>query len=58
MSDKKEIVDVKHIPLEIASGTQFCILQSSPNSYTHGMFKYPCKFLKESVLPVSSTAIP
>lgn len=46
MSNKK-IIEVKHLPYEIEKGAIYSILQPNPNQYTHGMFKYPCKFIPE-----------
>ena len=47
MSEKEQIVEVETLPDEIIQGATYFIRQSSPNSYTHGMFKYPCKFIPE-----------
>ena len=35
------------LPIDISEGTIFVINQPNPNSYTHGFFKYPCKFIPE-----------
>lgn len=47
MSSKEQIIEVESLPMEIISGTTYSIKQANPNSYTHGMFKYPCKFIPE-----------
>lgn len=47
MPDKEQIVEVESLPLEMISGATYLIKQANPNSYTHGMFKYPCKFIPE-----------
>lgn len=47
MPDKEQIIEVESLPLEIISGAAYLIKQANPNSYTHGMFKYPCKFIPE-----------
>jgi DNA modification methylase len=47
MSGKEQIIEVEALPLDIVSGATYCIKQANPNSYTHGMFKYPCKFIPE-----------
>lgn len=45
MSDK--VIEVDNLPRDIVAGGVYAIKQSNPNSYTHGMFKYPCKFIPE-----------
>lgn len=47
MSSKEQIIEVESLPMKIISGTTYSIKQANPNSYTHGMFKYPCKFIPE-----------
>lgn len=43
---EKEI-KVKHLPSDIEPDAVYSIEQNNPNSYTHGFFKYPCKFIPE-----------
>ena len=47
MSGKEQIIEVESLPLNIVNGATYSIKQANPNSYTHGMFKYPCKFIPE-----------
>lgn len=47
MSNKGQIIEVKELPIDITNGATYSIKQLNPNSYTHGMFKYPCKFIPE-----------
>lgn len=47
MFDKEKIIEVESLPTNIKYGATYIIKQSNPNSYTHGMFKYPCKFIPE-----------
>lgn len=47
MPDKEQIIEVESLPVDIKSGATYSIKQANPNSYTHGMFKYPCKFIPE-----------
>ena len=47
MSSKEQIIEVESLPTEIMCGATYSIKQANPNSYTHGMFKYPCKFIPE-----------
>lgn len=47
MSDERQINMVDTIPQNVEEGVVYSINQSNPNSYTHGMFKYPCKFIPE-----------
>lgn len=47
MSNKEQIIEVKELPVNISNGATYSINQFNPNSYTHGMFKYPCKFIPE-----------
>lgn len=47
MPDKEQIIEVEALPAEIITGAAYSIKQINPNSYTHGMFKYPCKFIPE-----------
>ncbi|MBQ6409734.1 modification methylase [Candidatus Saccharibacteria bacterium] len=43
----EEVIEVEHLPLKIENGATYSIVQANPNNYTHGMFKYPCKFIPE-----------
>lgn len=47
MPSKEPIIEVETLPLDIVCGATYSIKQANPNSYTHGMFKYPCKFIPE-----------
>lgn len=47
MLSKEKIIEVESLPVDIQSGATYTIKQANPNSYTHGMFKYPCKFIPE-----------
>lgn len=47
MPSKEQVINVESLPMKIKSGGVYSIMQSNPNSYTHGMFKYPCKFIPE-----------
>lgn len=47
MPRKKQVIEVDSLPVNIVTGATYSIQQSNPNSYTHGMFKYPCKFIPE-----------
>lgn len=47
MSSKEKVISVESIPLDIVQEGVYSILQTNPNSFTHGMFKYPCKFIPE-----------
>lgn len=47
MPDKEQITEVDALPVQIKNGAVYSIRQANPNSYTHGMFKYPCKFIPE-----------
>lgn len=42
-----EKIVVKELPEEIMEDGLYEINQTSPNSYTHEYFKYPCKFIPE-----------
>lgn len=46
---KKKIdsIEVDELPLKTDDGTSFTIKQRNTNTYTHGFFKYPCKFIPE-----------
>lgn len=46
-SEKQQIIEVNTLPDKIVRGATYSINQSNPNTYTHGMFKYPCKFIPE-----------
>ncbi len=43
---EKEI-KVERLPFKDFNNKTFIILQDSPNTYTHGFFKYPCRFIPE-----------
>ena len=47
MSREEQIMEVDALPAKIIPGMVYSIRQFNPNSYTHGMFKYPCKFIPE-----------
>lgn len=48
MSEKKlKITEVEALPLETHKDASYIIKQNNPNNYTHGFFKYPCKFIPE-----------
>lgn len=47
MPCKEQIIEVEALPVDIQNGAVYSIKQANPNSYTHGMFKYPCKFIPE-----------
>lgn len=47
MSSKEQIIEAESLPVDIQTGATYVIKQANPNSYTHGMFKYPCKFIPE-----------
>lgn len=47
MSDKETVIKTEHLPEQIEKGASYLIMQGNPNSYTHAMFKYPCKFIPE-----------
>lgn len=47
MPNKEQVIEVESLPEDIKNGATYTIKQSNPNSYTHGMFKYPCKFIPE-----------
>lgn len=44
--ESKAII-VENLPIQIVEGSSYSIAQPSPNSFTHGYFKYPCKFIPE-----------
>ena len=44
---EERVIEVDTLPEDMETGAVYRILQSNPNSYTHGMFKYPCKFIPE-----------
>lgn len=49
-SENKGIVEpilVETLPLDIVKDATYSINQTNPNSFTHGFFKYPCKFIPE-----------
>jgi hypothetical protein len=43
----EEMIEVDKLPSNIAPDAIYVIDQSNPNRLTHGMFKYPCKFIPE-----------
>lgn len=47
MHGKEQVIEVETLPVDIQTGATYTIKQANPNSYTHGMFKYPCKFIPE-----------
>lgn len=47
MSEEVNNIEVEELPLETKDGSSFTINQRSPNAFTHGFFKYPCKFIPE-----------
>ena len=47
MPSKEQIIEVESLPVDIQTVATYTIKQANPNSYTHGMFKYPCKFIPE-----------
>ncbi len=48
MSEKKiNSTQVDALPLKTKDGASFTIMQRKPNTFTHGFFKYPCKFIPE-----------
>lgn len=40
-------IQVEELPIDVVDEVIYEIKQSNPNSYTHGFFKYPCKFIPE-----------
>lgn len=44
---EKKIIECETLPMDIENGVEYLILQQKPNTYTHGYFKYPCKFIPE-----------
>ncbi|MGQ9444461.1 DNA methyltransferase [[Pasteurella] aerogenes] len=44
---EKNFVDVDFLPINTKIGSVYKINQRTPNEYTHGFFKYPCKFIPE-----------
>lgn len=47
MLSEEQVIIVDSLPEDIVDGATYIINQSNPNNYTHGMFKYPCKFIPE-----------
>jgi DNA modification methylase len=45
--DSERVIEVDKLPMDIENGVIYSINQPNPNSYTHGYFKYPCKFIPE-----------
>ncbi|MGX7059708.1 DNA methyltransferase [Vagococcus humatus] len=43
----EEHIIVENLPINIVEDATYSISQNNPNSYTHGFFKYPCKFIPE-----------
>ena len=46
-SQEKNIIAVDSLPSDVLHGATYSIEQANPNSFTHGFFKYPCKFIPE-----------
>ncbi|MFA5687490.1 MAG: DNA methyltransferase [Bacilli bacterium] len=44
---KKNIIECESLPIDIENGAEYIIMQQKPNTFTHGYFKYPCKFIPE-----------
>lgn len=42
-----ESIVVESLPKNIIEGATYSISENNPNKYTHGFFKYPCKFIPE-----------
>lgn len=42
-----EPIIVESLPIDTIDNGVYSISQNNPNSYTHGFFKYPCKFIPE-----------
>ena len=42
-----EEIKVNSLPQDVVEDAIYSIEQSNPNDYTHGYFKYPCKFIPE-----------
>ena len=40
-------IQVDELPIDVLEDAIYEINQPNPNSYTHGFFKYPCKFIPE-----------
>lgn len=40
-------IQVDELPIDICEDAIYEINQPNPNNYTHGFFKYPCKFIPE-----------
>lgn len=47
MLSEKININVESLPKSIVDDATYIIRQPNPNSYSHGMFKYPCKFIPE-----------
>lgn len=43
----EESIVVESLPIDIIEGATYSINQNNTNKYTHGFFKYPCKFIPE-----------
>lgn len=43
----EEEIKVEKLPIKDFDNKTFVILQSNTNTYTHGFFKYPCRFIPE-----------
>lgn len=43
----EEPIIVESLPMDVVKDATYSIDQPNPNSYTHGFFKYPCKFIPE-----------
>lgn len=44
---KEKFIEVESLPMDVTSGKTYIINQADPNSYTHGFYKYPTKFIPE-----------
>lgn len=42
---RRKIIDVLEIPKDVSFNSIFEIVSNNVNYYTHGFFKYPCKFI-------------
>ena len=45
--EKINSIEVDELPLQTVDGNSFTIKQRNLNKFTHGFFKYPCKFIPE-----------
>lgn len=44
---EKKIITVKNLPKKVKRNSIFYIDQNKTNNFTHGIYKYPCKFIPE-----------